>query len=73
MLIILDDMNLSKKSKGGLQSLFTSGRHYNICIILSVQFPKILCDNIVRSNLDVVICSKLNYTGMEAVYECLNV
>ncbi len=45
-IIILDDVNITQLSSS-LQKLFSLGRHYNICIFLSVQFPKIIC-NIVR-------------------------
>ena len=51
----------------------SQGRHFNICVLLLVQFPKILVDNVVRSNLDIIIVSKLNLTGLEAIYECMNV
>ena len=55
-----------------LQKLSSQGRHYNIATILLVQYPKHFVDNIIRSNVDLLLMSKMNYPGLDAMYECIN-
>ena len=71
-IIILDDINLTKISQGSLQKCFSLGRHKNLCIILSCQYPKKVVDNVIRSNSDVILCSKLNMAGIDSIFECIN-
>lgn len=70
-MIIFDDINLNEKSKY-LDLIATLGRHLNCCTILSVQYPKIMVSNIIRSNVDMMFISKLNNKGLEACYEVIN-
>ena len=48
-------------------------RHINILCILSVQYVKILVDNTIRSNAGFIFTSKMNNSGLEALYECINI
>ncbi|KAL4469120.1 hypothetical protein ABPG72_005890 [Tetrahymena utriculariae] len=71
MIILLDDINLNKKSKL-LDDLYSKSRHYNIMVMTLVQYSKIVITNIIRSNIDVMFISKQNNSGLESLYECIN-
>ena len=57
MIIVLDDINLNKRSKL-LDDLYSKSRHYNIMVMTLVQFSKIVVTNIIRSNVDIFFMSK---------------
>ena len=71
MIIVLDDINLNKRSKL-LDDLYSKSRHYNIMVMTLVQFSKIVVTNIIRSNIDVLFMSKQNNSGLESMYESIN-
>nr|AAL73466.1 putative ATPase [Tetrahymena thermophila] len=71
MIIVLDDINLNKRSKL-LDDLYSKSRHYNIMVITLVQYSKIVITNIIRSNIDILFMSKQNNSGLESMYECIN-
>ena len=71
MIIVLDDINLNKRSKL-LDDLYSKSRHYNIMVITLVQYSKIVVTNIIRSNIDILFMSKQNNSGLESMCECIN-
>jgi len=58
-LMVMDDIQISKPSKK-LNLLFQMGRHYEINMIVSLQFPKMLLSPICRSNLTYIFVKELN-------------
>jgi hypothetical protein len=72
LLIILDDVQLHKKSKL-LIDLSTLGRHFKITCIASVQYPKTLINSSIRHNLDYIIFSDLGELALKAIYECIHI
>lgn len=71
MIIVFDDLNLNKRSKA-LDLLFSMGRHYYICVIVLVQYTRIVITNIIRTNIDILLMSDQNDSGMEAMFQCIN-
>lgn len=39
---------------------------------MMVQYPKNIVDGIIKSNCDIIFCSKMNFQGIEAIFECIN-
>jgi len=70
-LMILDDVNIEKKSSA-LNDVFTLGRHFFITVIVSVQFPRHVVSKIIRNNLDYLYLSELNSETMyNIIKECI--
>jgi len=70
-LMILDDVNIEKKSSA-LNEVFTMGRNIFITVIMSVQFPKHVCSKIIRNNIDYLYVSELNNETMyNIIKECV--
>jgi len=67
-LIILDDIKINDKSKI-LNDIFTTGRHYKITIIVSVQFGKCIIWPSVRNNIDYLFFSEVNNDCLESIYK----
>ncbi len=44
-----------------------------IFVILWVQYPKFLCNWIIRSNLDLIFFNDLNFQGEQAIYESIHI
>ena len=72
LLIILDDVQIHKKSKI-LVDLSTLGRHFKITCICSVQYPKTLINSSIRNNLDYIIFSDLGEMALKAIYESIHI
>ena len=51
----------------------TMARHYNISVIVSVQYPKKIVDSSIRSNLDYCFVNELSYEGMEAIHKSIQI
>ena len=71
ILIILDDVQVHTKSKE-LINLSTLGRHYHIIVLLSLQYPKQLCNSAIRNNLDTVFFSDLSEVALHAIYDSIH-
>ena len=71
LLIILDDVQVHAKSKE-LINLSTMSRHYHITVILSLQYPKQLCNSAIRNNLDTVFFSDLGEVALHAIYDSIH-
>jgi len=71
ILIILDDVQVHSKSKE-LINLSTLGRHYHITVLLSLQYPKQLCNSAIRNNLDSVYFSDLGEVALHAIYDSIH-
>ena len=71
-IIILDDIKINSRSNE-LIYMATMARHYNIAVILSVQFPKKIVDTSIRSNLDYCFVNELSYEGMEAIHKSIQI
>jgi len=70
-LMVLDDVNIEKKSSA-LNEVFTMGRHHYITVIMSVQFPRHVCSRIIRNNIDYLYVSELNNeTLYNIIKECV--
>jgi len=70
-LIILDDIKINDKSKI-LNDIFTTGRHYKITIIVSVQFGKCIIWPSVRNNIDYLFFSEVNNDCLESIYKSIS-
>jgi hypothetical protein len=68
VLLIFDDVNLSQISKE-VAKLSSQGRHYNIGVILSVQYSKIFVSGIIRNNVDKWFVGEINKKPLEEVFE----
>lgn len=71
IIIIFDDVKLTSISKS-LSDLFSIGRHYNITILLSVQFPRLIVSPLIRSNIDYLFFSQLNNNTLHTIYESIS-
>ena len=72
IMIILDDIKIHAKSKE-LINLSTMGRHFNISVILSSQYPKQLVSSAIRNNLSYVFFSDLGEVAMKAIFESIHI
>lgn len=68
LIIILDDINLSQRNDSIINSS-SYGRHVKVTIILSVQYPKSVCDTKIRANFDILMYNELNETALKAIHE----
>lgn len=72
ILIIFDDVNISKKNLE-IVNISVLGRHFKITTILSVQYPKTLCNSAIRCNFNYIFFNDLNYEGEEAILKSIHV
>lgn len=72
LLLILDDVHLTEKSKE-LSNVSSLGRHYNITTLMSIQFNKHLCNNIIKNNLDMIFISDLGDVCLKSIYESIHI
>lgn len=59
-LMLLDDITLDKRTCSSLNRVFSQGRHFNITIIMSVQYPKFVVSPIIRNNIDYCFLGELS-------------
>ena len=52
--------------------MFTQARHYNICVIVSAQYSSGLLSPAVRSNIDLIFCSRMSEQGLEKIFLAMN-
>ena len=73
LLIILDDVHLTAKSKQ-LCNLGSLGRHYLITTICNFQYSKGICSSSIRNNIDYFFISQLGEPALRSVYDniCIN-
>ena len=71
-LLILDDVKTYARSKQ-LIRLSTTGRHFKLSVIASVQYCKELISSSIRSNIDYFFWSDLNENALRSVYESIHV
>ena len=69
ILLILDDVCTDNNMKSKpFMSLFTRGRHLNISIIISMQYPYHL-PPLVRANFDYLLVSQMNQQSIDLIYD----
>ena len=60
VLLVFDDIDLSKKYENSIERLATQGRHYNITTILSAQVATCAISPSIRNNISYLFFRKLN-------------
>lgn len=60
IMLVFDDIDLSKKYEGSLEKLATMGRHYNITTVLSAQVAVNAVSPAIRNNTTYLFFRKLN-------------
>jgi hypothetical protein len=71
-IVVLDDITVHKKSDK-IIDLASFGRHINLYVIISTQFPKDCVGPAIRNNLDIIFFNDLNFTGIEAIYQAMHI
>lgn len=71
-IIVFDDIILYRKWYK-IIDLSSMGRHFNLFTIMSVQYPKMVCDTSIRNNIDMVFFNDLNYQGEEAILKSIHI
>jgi len=70
-IIELDDITIHKKNYK-IIDLASYGRHINLYILLSTQYPKDCVGPSIRNNLDMIFFNDLNKNGIEAIYHAMH-
>lgn len=71
-IIVLDDITVHKKNDK-LIDLASFGRHINLYVIISTQYPKDCVGPSIRNNLDMIFFNDLNFTGIEAIHKAMHI
>lgn len=72
IIIILDDVDLDDQNNKSLLWSATMGRHVQLTVILSVQYPKGISNWKIRSNCDVLFYNELEENGLKAAYSIMH-
>jgi len=67
-LLVLDDIKIGKVSQN-LNLLFSQGRHYNITLICSLQFPRFVLSPLCRGNLSYLFVKELNNKILKSIVD----
>jgi len=70
-LLLFDDITIHKKNDK-IIDLASYGRHINLYILLSTQYPKDCVGPSIRNNLDMIFFNDLNKNGIEAIYHAMH-